>query len=274
MTEISTIVLLDPLRPHVFPLEALSLLSGPIRIDDDVPVSVREALPKSTPGAGVIVMMAGDDAAVSAQAEAGVHVIRAAPVQGDRVVEAASIMDRLWSRGGWEATQTHESLSVYLVEETYEVLDAIRSGDEIDLREELGDLLLQVLFHSRIAQAHNVFELDDVAAALIEKLIHRSPHLTSSGVVDIAEQERAWDELKAAEKARASAMDGIATSQPPILLAAKVRARAEKAGLSDAIDEEELGRLVAQCKQADAALAGALHLLIGAIRAREADPSL
>ncbi|MGG7101477.1 MazG family protein [Rhodococcus sp. 24CO] len=272
MTEISTIVLLDPLRPHVFPLEALSLLSGPIRIDDGVPVSVREALPKPAAGAAVIVMM-GDDAAVSAQAAAGVRIIRAAPVQGDRLVEAASIMDRLWSRGGWEATQTHESLSVYLVEETYEVLDAIRSGDEIDLREELGDLLLQVLFHSRIAQSHNVFELDDVATALIEKLIHRSPHLTSSGVVDIAEQERAWDELKAAEKARASAMDGIATSQPPILLAAKVRARAEKAGVSEVIDEEELERLVAQCRQADAALAGALHILIGAIRAREADSS-
>lgn len=273
MAEISTIVLLDPLRPHVLPLHALSLLSGPIRIDDDVPVSVREALPTSVPDAGVIVMMDSDDASVSAQAAAGVRIIRAAPVRGDRLVEAASLMDRLWSRGGWEASQTHESLSVYLVEETYEVLDAIRSGDEIDLREELGDLLLQVLFHSRIAQSHNVFELDDVASALIEKLIHRSPHLTSSGVVDIAEQERAWDELKATEKARASAMDGIATSQPPILLAEKVRARAEKAGVSDVIDEEELEQLVAQCRHADAALAGALDTLIGAIRAREADQS-
>ena len=117
-------------------------------------------------------------------------MIRAEPIHGDRLVEAASIMDRLWNRGGWESTQTHESLSVYLVEETYEVLDAIRSDDESDLREELGDLLLQVLFHSRIAQAHGVFELDDVAGALIAKLVHRSPHLVSSGAVDIAEQER------------------------------------------------------------------------------------
>ncbi|WP_397495421.1 MazG family protein [Rhodococcus sp. KBS0724] len=271
MTEISTIVLLDPLRPHVFPLAALSLLSGPIRIDDTVPASVRDALPKSTSDAAVVVTLDAGYAEVPAQAKTGVQIIRAVPVQGDRLVEAASIMDRLWSRGGWEATQTHESLSVYLVEETYEVLDAIRSGDEIDLREELGDLLLQVLFHSRIAQAHHVFDLDDVAAALIEKLIHRSPHLRSLGVVDIAEQERAWEELKAAEKARASAMDGIATSQPPILLAAKVRARAEKAGVSDVIDEQELARLVAQCTQADAELAGALRALIDEIRARESE---
>lgn len=270
MNESPVVVLLDPLRPHVFPIEALPFLSGAIDIDPDVPDSVRGALPATTPGASVTLMMDTDEPKIEAISAAGVKVIRAEPIHGDRLVEAASIMDRLWNRGGWESTQTHESLSVYLVEETYEVLDAIRSDDESDLREELGDLLLQVLFHSRIAQSHGVFELDDVAGALIAKLVHRSPHLVSSGVVDIAEQERAWDALKAAEKARASSMDGIARSQPPLLLAEKVLSRAAKAGVIASTDEADLTSLIARCRRADTALLGALDRLMTDIRTREA----
>ncbi|AGT93855.1 MULTISPECIES: MazG family protein [Rhodococcus] len=269
MNESPVVVLLDPLRPHVFPLEALPFLSGAIDIDPDVPDSVRGALPATTPGAAVTVMMDTAEPKIEALSAAGVKMIRAEPIHGDRLVEAASIMDRLWNRGGWESTQTHESLSVYLVEETYEVLDAIRSDDESDLREELGDLLLQVLFHSRIAQSHDVFELDDVAGALIAKLVHRSPHLVSSGVVDIAEQERAWDALKAAEKARASSMDGIARSQPPLLLAEKVLSRAAKAGVVESADEADLEALIEQCRRADTALLDALDMLIADIRIRE-----
>ncbi|MER2084293.1 MazG family protein [Rhodococcus erythropolis] len=270
MNESPVVVLLDPLRPHVFPIEALPFLSGAIDIDPDVPDSVRGALPATTPGASVTLMMDTDEPKIEGISAAGVKVIRAEPIHGDRLVEAASIMDRLWNRGGWESTQTHESLSVYLVEETYEVLDAIRSDDESDLREELGDLLLQVLFHSRIAQSHGVFELDDVAGALIAKLVHRSPHLVSSGVVDIAEQERAWDALKAAEKARASSMDGIARSQPPLLLAEKVLSRAAKAGVIASTDEADLKSLIARCRRADTALLGALDRLMTDIRTREA----
>ncbi|MFE5787353.1 MazG family protein [Rhodococcus erythropolis] len=269
MNESPVVVLLDPLRPHVFPLEALPFLSGAIDIDPDVPDSVRGALPATTPGAAVTVMMDTAEPKIEALSAAGVKMIRAEPIHGDRLVEAASIMDRLWNRGGWESTQTHESLSVYLVEETYEVLDAIRSDDESDLREELGDLLLQVLFHSRIAQSHGIFELDDVAGALIAKLVHRSPHLVSSGVVDIAEQERAWDALKAAEKARASSMDGIARSQPPLLLAEKVLSRAAKAGVVESADEADLEALIEQCRRADTALLDALDMLIADIRIRE-----
>ncbi|MFF1549606.1 MazG family protein [Rhodococcus erythropolis] len=270
MNESPVVVLLDPLRPHVFPIEALPFLSGAIDIDPDVPDSVRGALPATTPGASVTLMMDTDEPKIEAISAAGVKVIRAEPIHGDRLVEAASIMDRLWNRGGWESTQTHESLSVYLVEETYEVLDAIRSDDESDLREELGDLLLQVLFHSRIAQSHGAFELDDVAGALIAKLVHRSPHLVSSGVVDIAEQERAWDALKAAEKARASSMDGIARSQPPLLLAEKVLSRAAKAGVIGSTDKADLESLIARCRRADTALLGALDRLMTDIRTREA----
>jgi len=269
VNESPVVILLDPLRPHVFPLAALPFLSGVLDIDPDVPESVRSALPIPTPGAAVTVKMDTPGQRIESLFASAVRVIRAEPVHGDRLVEAASIMDRLWNRGGWESTQTHESLSIYLVEETYEVLDAIRSDDENDLREELGDLLLQVLFHSRIAQSHGVFELDDVAGALIAKLVHRSPHLVSSGVVDIAEQERAWDALKAAEKARASSMDGIARSQPPLLLAEKVLSRAAKAGVIVSTDEADLEALIERCRRADTELLSALDVLMADIRRRE-----
>ncbi|MFC9786528.1 MazG family protein [Rhodococcus sp. NPDC127528] len=157
------------------------------------------------------------------------------PRLGDGLVEAAEVMDRLWSYGGWEVTQTHDSLRRYLLEETYELLDAIDAGDPVGLREELGDLLLQVLFHSRIAQesATDPFTVDDVARTLVTKLSLRSPHLTNghSGPIDVAEQERAWEEAKAAEKARASCLDGIAMAQPALALAEKVIERATRAGL-------------------------------------------
>ncbi|EME19583.1 MazG family protein [Rhodococcus triatomae] len=154
---------------------------------------------------------------------------------GDGLVEAAEVMDRLWSYGGWEVTQTHESLTTYLVEETYELLDAVAAGDAVEIREELGDLLLQVLFHARIAEAAGEFTVDDVAAELVAKLAHRSPHLADdvAGPIDIAEQERAWEARKEAEKQRASCLDGIATSLPSLAFAEKVLGRARKAGLPD-----------------------------------------
>ncbi|NKS66254.1 nucleoside triphosphate pyrophosphohydrolase [Rhodococcus hoagii] len=161
---------------------------------------------------------------------------------GDAVVEAALVMDKLWGFGGWEVTQTHDSLRPYLLEETYELLDAIQSGDPVAIREELGDLLLQVLFHSRIAEAAGEFTVDDVAATLVTKLAHRSPHLADdlAGPVDIAEQERAWEARKAAEKARESCIDGIALQQPALALAEKVVSRARKAGFPDELVPDEL----------------------------------
>ncbi|WP_232541544.1 MazG family protein [Nocardia bovistercoris] len=156
-------------------------------------------------------------------------------------------MDRLWNFGGWEVTQTHDSLRPYLLEETYELLDAIQHEDAATIKEELGDLLLQVLFHSRIAEAAGEFTVDDVAAALVAKLVHRSPHLSDSGadvsasVADkIAAQEAAWEQRKSAEKARRSCLDGIAVAQPALALAEKVVARATKAGLPDDLVPDDL----------------------------------
>ncbi|MFD3594615.1 MazG family protein [Nocardia sp. NPDC058640] len=156
------------------------------------------------------------------------------------LADAVEVMDRLWNFGGWERTQTHDSLRPYLLEETYELLDAIGAGDAETIKEELGDLLLQVLFHSRIAQDAGEFTVDDVAAALVDKLVHRSPYLTDAdfsqgtSVADkIAAQEKAWEERKSAEKARRSCLDGIAMAQPALALAEKIRTRSAAAGLPD-----------------------------------------
>ncbi|RDI52783.1 MazG family protein [Nocardia mexicana] len=163
------------------------------------------------------------------------------------LAEAVEVMDRLWSFGGWEVTQTHDSLRPYLLEETYELLDAIQHGDVETIREELGDLLLQVLFHSRIAEAAGEFTVDDVAAALVAKLTHRSPHLLDGGIdpgasveEKIAAQESAWEERKTSEKARRSCLDGIAMAQPALALAEKIRTRSLKAGLPENLIPDEL----------------------------------
>ncbi|MBF6330697.1 MazG family protein [Nocardia transvalensis] len=163
------------------------------------------------------------------------------------LAEAVEVMDRLWNFGGWEVTQTHDSLRPYLLEETYELLDAIQHGDSVTIKEELGDLLLQVLFHSRIAEAAGEFTVDDVAAALVAKLVHRSPHLLDapidpSATVEekIAAQERAWEERKSTEKSRRSCLDGIAMAQPALALAEKILSRSRKAGLPEDLIPDEL----------------------------------
>jgi len=147
-----------------------------------------------------------------------------------RLVE---VMDRLRSPGGcaWDAEQTHESLIKYLLEESYEFIDAIETEDRAGMREELGDVLLQVYFHSRIAQDHptDPFSIEDVAGAIADKLMSRHPHvfenLAVSGTEEIIEN---WEVIKAREKGRTSAIDGIAMAQPALPLVAKIFYRAEK----------------------------------------------
>lgn len=150
-----------------------------------------------------------------------------------RLVE---VMDRLRSPGGcpWDATQTHESLIKYLLEESYEFIDAIETDDREGMREELGDVLLQVYFHSRMAQDHptDPFSIEDVARGIADKLISRHPHvfenLAVSGTDEIIEN---WEAIKAREKGRTSAIDGIAMSQPALPLVSKILYRAEKYGV-------------------------------------------
>lgn len=149
--------------------------------------------------------------------------------------DAVRTMDRLWGFGGWEVNQTHESLRPYLIEETYELLDALGGDDDDAIKSELGDLLLMVLFHSRIAEAEGRFTVDDVAAALVDKLTHRSPHLTNghTGPLDANLQDETWHARKATEMSRSSCLDGIPSAQPSLMLAEKVLSRSAKAGLPD-----------------------------------------
>lgn len=175
-----------------------------------------------------------EDPHVVALRDAGSRVIGQS-VQGAALLDAVEVMDRLRSPGGcpWDGKQTHESLRQYLVEETYELLEAIEEGDRDALREELGDVLLQVLFHARVAAEHpsDPFDLDAVAGELVEKLVGRHPHVFADAPAE--HHERRWEELKQAEKQRESIVDGVALGQPATALAGKLGQRTGRAGIPD-----------------------------------------
>jgi MazG family protein len=176
------------------------------------------------------------------------------------LLRAVAVMDRLRSPGGcpWDAAQSHRSLARYLLEETYETLEAIETDDMALLREELGELLLQVLFHARLAEelpAAQRFDIDDVAGDLVAKLVHRHPHVFADvPVADAAEVNENWERLKAAEKGRDSAVDGVPMGQPALALAAKLVSRAGRAGIDVDASANDIGdRLLAVVREAVAA---------------------
>ncbi len=199
-------------------------------------------------------------------------------VPGARLLDLVTVMDRLREDCPWDRGQTHRSLATYLLEETYETLEAIESGDPDHLREELGDLLLQVYFHSRIAAEtpaeEGGFTVDDVAAGIVDKLVHRHPHVFAGlDVTDADEVERNWDALKAREKGRASVLDGIPAALPALALADKVVGRAAKVDVhpadprGDGSAGDTLGdRLLALVVEARAAGQDAEQALRDAVR--------
>ncbi|MEN9543063.1 MAG: hypothetical protein RL239_716 [Actinomycetota bacterium] len=171
----------------------------------------------------------------------------------ENLIRLAEVMNQLRSPGGcpWDAEQTHESLLKYLLEESYEFIESVESGNRVDMREELGDLLLQVYFHARIAQEHESqpFDIDDVAKSVADKLISRHPHVFSGAEVsssgDVLEN---WERIKREEKGRTSAHDGVPTGQPALPLATKLIYRAQKNHLEmpelpaeTPVDEQMLG---------------------------------
>jgi XTP/dITP diphosphohydrolase len=176
---------------------------------------------------------------------AGVPTVEVVPgsydLPGARLLDVVATMDRLRSPGGcpWDAEQTHESLMTYLVEETYETIEAIETGDRDHLREELGDLLLQVYFHAVIAEDSGAFTLDDVARGISEKMHRRNPHVfgtTEPTTLTAAEVDAQWQELKQEEKPRRSAYDGIAPGLSALLLATKVLERTPGTHLPESDD--------------------------------------
>jgi len=151
----------------------------------------------------------------------------------ENLIRLVEVMDRLRSPGGcpWDAEQSHESLLKYLLEESYEFIESVENNDRAHMREELGDLLLQVYFHSRIAEESTIdpFTIDDVAAAVAEKLISRHPHVFGDTKVDNSQDVlENWEKIKNSEKGRTSVVDGVPLGQPALPLASKLIYRAEK----------------------------------------------
>ncbi|SDO37680.1 XTP/dITP diphosphohydrolase [Klenkia soli] len=178
-----------------------------------------------------------DDVLLLTAEEAGdAEVVVGAPEPvGARLLDVVAVMDRLRSPGGcpWDAEQTHASLRGYLLEEAHEAYDAITDEDPVAMREELGDVLLQVAFHARVAaESPQGFDVDDVAAELVAKLVRRHPHVfADAGELDVAGVEAGWEAIKKAEKQRRSPTEGVSSSQSAAAWGAALVSRARRAGL-------------------------------------------
>jgi XTP/dITP diphosphohydrolase len=160
-------------------------------------------------------------------------------VTGSRLLDLVAVMDTLRTSCPWDARQTHESLAPHLLEETYEAIDALASENQQAFRDELGDVLLQVVFHARVAQERTDgtgYTIDDVADGIISKLTRRHPHVFADVTVSGPDEvKQNWDAIKAAERAAmatgpVSALDGVPLSQPALSLAAQLLRRAGRAG--------------------------------------------
>ncbi|MEU9334954.1 nucleoside triphosphate pyrophosphohydrolase [Streptomyces sp. NPDC048290] len=218
---------------------------------------------------------------------------------GARLLDLVQVMDRIRRECPWSSRQTHEGLAKYGLEEAYELVEAIESGDRDELREELGDVLLQVVFHARIAEEgvpaaedgedggdggeteeNAPFSIDDVAAGIVAKLVHRHPHVFGDATATTPEDVKEhWLRTKAEEKRRTSVTEGIPVHQPGLALAAKLASRARTAGLDvplpqgDGIGYELLAlaaRAEADGVDPEAALRAAARAYRDAIRQREA----
>jgi XTP/dITP diphosphohydrolase len=177
---------------------------------------------------------------------------------GARLLDLVQVMDRIRVECPWSSLKTHESLAKYAIEEAYELVEAIEAGDREELREELGDVLLQVVFHSRIAEedAEAPFSIDDVAGGIVAKLIHRHPHVFGEETAETPEDVKEhWLRTKAEEKRRASVTDGVPLGQPGLALASKLASRVRTAGLEVPLPRGEgIGyELLALAAQAEAA---------------------
>lgn len=208
------------------------------------------------------------------------------------LIRLREVMDKLRSPGGcpWDAEQDHSSLLKYLLEESYEFIESVENNDRNAMQEELGDLLLQVYFHSRMAEedAKQPFNIEDVAKSVADKLIRRHPHVFAGQAVDSsADVLENWERQKASEKGRTSAIDGVPLAQPALPLATKVLYRLKKLNydlavsepikLKEDIDQNQFGQiLLGLITQAvdkgldpEAALRGATKELIVQIQEHE-----
>ncbi|AGS34364.1 hypothetical protein B841_04425 [Corynebacterium maris DSM 45190] len=202
-----TVLLLDPRWPTLIPLEAQGQLETPVTYTSEVPIAVRwnfEGLlaGEDVTGRGTLVTTDADDPDAAARIRRGERLIEAVSRQ-DTVFEAQRIMAKAVRQGQWEAGQSHASLLPYLQEEAEEFAEAVRTGaSDAQLLAELGDVLLQVLFHAEIASRRSAFTFDDVAGAFVAKMRSRAPYLFdgTTGLVGEDEQNRLWAQGKRNER--------------------------------------------------------------------------
>jgi XTP/dITP diphosphohydrolase len=245
---------------------------------------------------GVAVWLAGPDGDPAFAAALGDLVARTGGAElevvygswdppGARLLDVVAVMDRLRSPGGcpWDAEQTPASLMPYLLEEAYEAYEALEHGDLEALREELGDVLLQVAFHARLAEElpeGERWSIDDVAGHLVDKLVRRHPHVFAGVAVSGAAEVHAnWDQIKRAEKDRDSVTDGVPMGQPALTLAATLQRKAARLDLPPDVPPagSDLGRrlwaLVAEARaaglDAEAELRGAARSFRDTVAAAE-----
>jgi len=208
-----------------------------------------------------------------------------ADLPGAHFIDLVATMDRLRVECPWDARQTHASLAPHLLEESYEAVEALESGDQRALREELGDVLMQPVFHARIAAERGDetgYTIDDVAAGITAKLIRRHPHVFGDVTVSGADEVKAnWDEIKRKEKADlaertgvpaagdaiVSALDGVPFGQPALALAAQLQRRAARAGVP-----EELARLDGSAAAPGDDIGVELFRLVASARELDLDP--
>jgi XTP/dITP diphosphohydrolase len=271
--------------------EALRKSGVPVTVIDPDPEKLLAAL-TSPDAEGAVVWLAGPAGDEAFARSLGLRLAREPALAelelmygswdppGARLLDAVAVMDRLVSPGGdpWKRQQNHRTLAPYLLEESYEAYDTIEAGDTDALREELGDVLLQVLLHARLAEDHPEDErwsIDDVAGGFVDKMIRRNPHVFAGAQIeDIEEITANWERIKKAEKSRDSVLDGIALSQPALALAAKILARTGRAGLDVPLPGgDDVGsrllRVVAEAPDAEHLLRQAALAYADEVRARE-----
>jgi XTP/dITP diphosphohydrolase len=203
---------------------------------------------------------------------------------GARLLDLVATMDTLRVSCPWDAKQTHDSLAPHLLEESYEALEALEERDQAALREELGDVLLQVAFHARVAAERTDgtgYTIDDVADGIVAKLVRRHPHVFGGVVVSGADEVKTnWDAIKAAERAGpdgqpASSLDGVPFTQPALALAAQLQRRAERSGVpASLVGPAEPDAAEPDAAEPQAELGEELFRLVARARAADIDPEL
>lgn len=268
----------DAGHPLIARLRDQGIDAGPF--DDEPDASWDDCALVATPDSPRILELARAGSEVSAagatvpDALTAAHAATVLRRAGAELARLTAIMARLRSDDGcpWDREQTHESLRVHLVEEAYEVLEAIDRGEiGEELEEELGDLLLQVAFHARLATQEGRFDLADVADRISTKLLHRHPHVFGEAMVaDAHDVVRNWETIKRAEKKRTDPFEGIPRALPALLAAAKTQKRAAQLGF--VATEDDARERASEAVRDPDGLGDALFWLVALARARGIDP--